>query len=89
MWQMIILADGEHAKVDEFVDEKYACVCDPTPVTITVLNNLPKNHKERKRSKNWDQPKHKVIDGRPGIYSEMQNRKRSKGCGYITKSHNG
>ncbi len=86
---MIILADREHTKVDEFVDEKYACVGDPTPVAITMLDNLPKDHEERKRRKNWDQPKHKVIDGRPRIYGEMQNRKRSESRGYIAKAHNG
>jgi len=85
---MIILADREHAKVDEFVDEKDACVGDPTPVAITVLNNLPKDHEERERSKNRNQPKHKVVDGRPWVYCEMQNRKRSESCGYITKTHN-
>ena len=86
---MIILADREHAKVDKFVDEKYACVGDPTPVAIAVLNNLPKDHEERKRSKNWDQPKDKVIDGRPRINGEMQNRKRSESCSHIAKAHNG
>ncbi len=70
---MIILPDGKHAKVDELIYEKDACVSDPTPVAIAVLNNLPKDHEERERSKNRNQPKHKVIDGRPWVYCEMQN----------------
>ena len=78
MGKMIILADGEHAEIDEFVYEKYACVRDPTPVAITVLHNLPEDHEEGKRSENWDQPKHKVIDGRPWINGKMQERKRGE-----------
>ena len=89
MRQMIILPHWEYAKVDEFVNEKYACIRDPTPVSIAMLHNLPKDHEEGKRSENWDQPKRKVIDGRPRINGKMQDCKRSEGCGYIAKAHNG
>ncbi len=85
---MKVLANGEYAKVDKLIHEKDARVGDPTPVAIAVLNNLPKDHEERERSKNRNQPKNKVIDGRPWGYCEMQNRKRSESCGYITKAHN-
>lgn len=85
---MKVLANGKHAKVDELIYEKDACVSDPTPVAITMLNNLSKDHEERERSKNRNQPKHKVVDGCPWVYCEMQNRKRSESCGYITKAHN-
>ena len=86
---MVILPDWEYTKINELVDKKDACIGNPSTVAITMLNNLPKYHKEREGRENRNQPKCEVIDGGPRIYCEMQNRKCGENRCDIPKAHHG